>query len=77
MNKLRPSKLNRPYRKAITKQIVSAESRFYENDVIHNDVHPRNIIIQGLGARDLSKLQIVFVDFGNADIGRSCGPGIL
>lgn len=54
MNTVWLSKLNRPYRKVIMKRIVSAKSRLYDNDVIHNAVHPRNLIIQELGGRDLS-----------------------
>ena len=73
MNTIKPRKLSQPYRKAIMKQIVSAETRFFEKDVSHDDVFRRNIIIQGLGS-DPSKLQIVFVDFGSADIGRLCDP---
>ena len=75
MNKRKPRKLSQPYRKAIMKQIVSAETRFFEKDVSHEDVFRRNIIIHGLGS-DPSKLQIAFVDFGSADIGRLCDPGV-
>ena len=39
----------------------------------HRDVHPRNIIIQGINA-DLSSLRIKFIDFGHAAIGRSPDP---
>jgi len=38
----------------------------------HRDIHPRNIIIQGLEDKDLSKLQVVIIDFGSADVGYSC-----
>lgn len=37
MNTIKPRKLSQPYRKAIMKQVVSAETRFFEKDVSHDE----------------------------------------
>ena len=65
--------VSRDVRKAVMKQIVDVESQFYKINLRHRDVHPRNIIIQGINA-DLSSLRIKFIDFGHAAIGRSPDP---
>ena len=65
--------VSRDVRKAVMKRIVDVESQFYKINLRHRDVHPRNIIIQGINA-DLSSLRIKFIDFGHAAIGRSPDP---
>lgn len=71
MKALQPGRLGQTYRKAIMKEITSIESRSCEKNLSHRDIHLRNIIIRGLEDKDSSKLRIVIIDFGNADIGRS------
>lgn len=54
------------------RQITGIESRFYEKDLKHRDIHPRNINVRGLQDKNVSTLRVVIFDFGSADIGRSC-----
>ncbi|KAK9362912.1 hypothetical protein V1504DRAFT_438149 [Lipomyces starkeyi] len=54
----------------IMKAIVDAESLLYTHNVLHGDVHQRNILILDT-SREISARQVVLVDLGRARIGRS------
>ena len=68
-----PTDVSQDFRKAVMKQVVDIESQLYKINLRHRDIHPQNIIIQGINT-DLSKLCIKFIDFGRAAIGRSPDP---
>ena len=68
-----PTDVSQDFRKAVMKQVVDIESKLYKINLRHCDIHPQNIIIQGINT-DLSKLCIKFIDFGRAAIGRSPDP---
>lgn len=57
-------------RQRILKQIVDAECSFYNRNVIHEDLYPRNILIKYEG--DLRKPKVVIVDLGWLVFGRTC-----
>ncbi|KAK9249273.1 hypothetical protein V1506DRAFT_569458 [Lipomyces tetrasporus] len=70
MLQLDPVDFSQSERQVIMKAIVDAESLLYTHNVLHGDVHPRNILILDTG-REISARQVVLVDLGRARIGRS------
>ena len=68
-----PTDISQDFRKAVMEQIVDVETQLYKINLRHGDIHPRNIIIQGVNA-DRSRLRIKFIDFGHAAVGRSPDP---
>lgn len=62
----------REERQKILKQIVDAECTFYNRNVIHEDLYPRNILIKYEGDQKTPK--VVIVDFGWLIFGRTCNP---
>ncbi|RAL08531.1 uncharacterized protein BO97DRAFT_353890 [Aspergillus homomorphus CBS 101889] len=73
MTCLSPRQFSQMERKAIMRQILTAESRFYACDLCHNDLFPRNVLITAPSARlgSSGPPRIVIIDFGLATIGRS------
>lgn len=56
-------------RQRILKQIVDAECSFYNRNVIHEDLYPRNILIKYEGGQ--RKPKVVIVDLGWLVFGRT------
>lgn len=73
MNELNPSDSIMFQRQTIMKKIIDTESRLYQRDVNHFDMHPRNIIVRA-NESDPNEVGITVIDFGHAIIGRSYDP---
>lgn len=71
MSRLEPKRFSTEERQDIMKQIVEAESALYAKDVFHEDLCPRNILIEWSG---LERVRVVIIDFGKSVIGRSRNP---
>ncbi|KAI9695806.1 MAG: hypothetical protein M1836_006072 [Candelina mexicana] len=70
MRDLDPHNFPQPERQTIMKMIVEADSALYAHDVIHRDLHPRNILL--CSENESGEIQrIVLIDFGKADVGRN------
>lgn len=69
MDRLNPEMFPREERQEIMKQIINGESSLYTKDVLHEDLCPRNIIIQ----RNTT-LGVFIIDLGKSVIGRSRNP---
>lgn len=74
MNLLQPTDFSRRIRKKVMKAIVNAESQIYKRDIRLMDLHPRNILVQGLIEHTTPNPQVTFVDFVNVEIGHSWKP---
>jgi serine/threonine protein kinase len=73
MDKLDPKKYSREERQEIMKKIVDAESSLYTKDVLHEDLYPRNVMIEG---QDTRTCRVVLIDLGCSVIGRCRNPRI-
>ncbi|KAJ8097728.1 hypothetical protein POJ06DRAFT_20404 [Lipomyces tetrasporus] len=60
-------------RQVIMKAVVEAESLLYTHNVLHRDIHPRNILVLSAATATYDR-RVVVVDLGDADIGRSPRP---
>ena len=74
MSLLQPADFHQAIHKSLMKAIVDTESQLYKRDVCFMDLHPRNILIQGLVGHTTPNPQITFVGFATAKIGRSWAP---
>ncbi|KAI9781090.1 MAG: hypothetical protein M1816_002561 [Peltula sp. TS41687] len=72
MRELKPTDFSQPERQTIMKRIIEAESSLYTHNVLHRDLHPRNILVLDVGSSS-STLRVVLIDFGDAQLGRT-GP---
>jgi serine/threonine protein kinase len=66
MRELKPKNLARPYRQAIMKAVIDAESLIYTHNVLHKDIRPANVII----CDSTQKRDVVIIDFGKCVLGR-------
>ena len=71
MNLLQPADFSQVIRKSLMKAIINAETQLYKRDICFMDLHPRNILVQGLIGHTTPNPQITFINFTNADMGRS------
>lgn len=71
MSRLEARRFSTEERQEIMKQIIEAESALYAKDVLHEDLRPRNILIERSG---LGRVRVVIIDFGKSVIGRSRNP---
>ncbi|PWY88292.1 hypothetical protein BO70DRAFT_420007 [Aspergillus heteromorphus CBS 117.55] len=71
MDRLNPESFTTEQRQTILKEIVDAESLLYERDVWHEDLYPRNVIIECSGK---AVVRVTVVDLGKSVIGRSRNP---
>ncbi len=69
MEKLKPTDFSQSERQNIMKFIIDTESDMYGRDIVHTDLHPRNVIVSG-SAADASTLRVVLIDFGYVRFGR-------
>lgn len=70
MHHVRPANYSQLQRQNILGAIIDAESCLYAMNVVHHDVHPRNVLILDGTVTD-SRAQVVLIDFGNSSIGRA------
>ncbi|EEH33783.2 hypothetical protein PAAG_04832 [Paracoccidioides lutzii Pb01] len=66
MQRLNPTNYTRSERQNIMKAIVDAESMLYAHDILHRDIHPRNVLVL-----DSAHRRVVLIDFGYCGIGRT------
>ncbi|ODH45038.1 hypothetical protein ACO22_00430 [Paracoccidioides brasiliensis] len=66
MQRLNPTNHTRSERQNILKAIVDAESMLYAHDILHRDIHPRNVLVL-----DSAHRCVVLIDFGYCGIGRT------
>ncbi|KAG5294647.1 PKc-like superfamily domain-containing protein [Histoplasma ohiense] len=66
MQHLNPTNYTRSERQDILKAIVDAESMLYAHDILHRDIHPRNVLVLDSALR-----RVVLIDFGYCGIGRT------
>lgn len=67
-----PRNFSQRERQRIMKAVVDFETLLYSRDIVHKDIHPRNIILADdnrSGCDDQRPL--VFIDFGDALFGRT------
>ena len=69
MQNLRPSNFTKSERQAIMKAIIDSETALYNRNIVHRDIHPRNILVLPQPAR-----KVVLVDFGLSRTSRSPFP---
>jgi serine/threonine protein kinase len=62
MQNLSPSNFTKSERQAIMKTIIDSETALYNRDIVHRDIHPRNILI--LSQSSDHARNVVLVDFG-------------
>jgi hypothetical protein len=58
-------------RQQIMKTVVDFESLLFARDIIHIDLHPRNIILVNAVESDQQKPLVVFIDFADVQFGRT------
>ncbi|KGY15826.1 hypothetical protein PABG_11062 [Paracoccidioides brasiliensis Pb03] len=66
MQCLNPTNYTQSERQNILKAIVDAESMLYTHDILHRDIHPRNVLVL-----DSAPRRVVLIDFGYCGIGRT------
>ncbi|OJD12221.1 hypothetical protein AJ78_07146 [Emergomyces pasteurianus Ep9510] len=66
MQHLNPNNYTRSERYNILKAIVDAESMLYSHDLLHRDIHPRNVLVL-----DSTLRRVVLIDFGYCGTGRT------
>ncbi|PYH39901.1 uncharacterized protein BO87DRAFT_402839 [Aspergillus neoniger CBS 115656] len=71
MSRLEPKIFSTEERQAIMRQIIDGESALYAKDVRHEDLCPRNILIE---RSELGRLRAIIIDLGKSVIGRSRNP---
>lgn len=74
MQQLDPAAYSQLERQTIMKAVVDAESLIYTHNVMHNDVHPRNILLLDNVVTSHCR-RVVMLDFGRSIVGRSRKPG--
>lgn len=71
MSRLEPKIFSKEERQDIMRQIIDGESALYAKDVRHEDLCPRNILIE---RSELGRVRAVIIDLGKSVIGRSRNP---
>ncbi|EGC44977.1 conserved hypothetical protein [Histoplasma capsulatum var. duboisii H88] len=66
MQCLNPTNYPQSERQNILKAIIDAESLLYTHDILHKDMHPRNVLVL-----DSADRRVVLIDFGYCGIGRT------
>ena len=72
MQNLDPSNFTKSERQTIMKAIIDSETALYNREIVHNDIHPRNILILPQPSDHARK--VVLVDFGLSRTSRSPFP---
>src|SRR5271168_2955192 len=72
MQNLSPSNFTKSERQAIMKAIIDSETALYNRDIVHRDIHPRNVLILSQPSDHARK--VVLVDFGLSRTSRSPFP---
>src|SRR2546423_12654125 len=62
MQNLSPSNFTTAERQVITKAVIDSETALYNRDIVHRDIHPRNVLILSQPSDHARK--VVLVDFG-------------
>lgn len=72
MNSAKPESFSRSTRQHILKTIVDFETYLYAHDLVHRDIHPRNIILQHESKSDGDGgVKVIFVDFADVEFSRT------
>lgn len=71
MSRLESKIFSTEERQAIMRQIIDGESALYAKDVRHEDLCPRNVLIE---RSELGRVRTVIIDLGKSVIGRSRNP---
>jgi serine/threonine protein kinase len=72
MQNLSPSNFTKSERQAIMKALIDSETALYNREIVHRDIHPRNILVLPQPSDHARK--VVLVDFGLARTSRSPFP---
>lgn len=70
MHQMTPAQIAQGERQAIMKAVIDAESVIYTHDVLHRDLHPRNILVHGTPEQP----RVFILDFGKCMLWRARDP---
>ncbi|KAL1852201.1 hypothetical protein Plec18167_006015 [Paecilomyces lecythidis] len=71
MASAKPEDYSQSTRKQIMKTIVEFETDLYTRDLVHHDMHPRNVMIRPeLHSSNPEEVKVIFIDFADVEFSR-------